>query len=64
MEQRVGVVVGSLVWMALVTAVATLGFFTTRIDDLQPLVLYGPQTASTFPLTVYPAGLRLLFFTV
>lgn len=63
-ELLVGVVVGSLVWMALVTAVAALGFFTTRIDDLQPLVLYGPQTASTFPLTVYPAGLRLMFFTV
>ena len=63
-ELSLGLVAGSLVWMALVTAVAALGFFTTRVDDLQPMVLYGPQTAATFPLSAYPTGLRTLFYTV
>ncbi len=63
-ELAMGVLAGSLVWMALVTAVAALGFFTTRVDEMQPMVLYGPQTAATFPLSAYPTTLRTLFYTV
>jgi ABC-2 type transport system permease protein len=63
-ELAIAIASGSLVWLALVTAVATLGFWTTRVDDLQPMVLYGPQTAATFPLSAYPAGLRAIFYTI
>lgn len=63
-ELLAAVVSGTLIWMALVTAVAALGFWTTRIEDLQPMVLYGPQTAATFPLSVYPTSIRTLFYSI
>lgn len=64
LQALTGVVAGTLVWLALVTGVAALGFWTTRIDELQPMLLYGPETASTFPLSIYPAGIRALFYTI
>lgn len=63
-EALTGVLAGTLVWLGLVTGVAALGFWTTRIDELQPMLLYGPETASSFPLSIYPAGIRVLFYSV
>ncbi len=63
-ELLAAVVSGTLIWMAMVTALAALGFWTTRVDTLQPMVLYGPQTAATFPLSVYPTDIRMLFYSI
>lgn len=58
------IVSGSLVWLAMVIAVATVGFWTTRIDELQPVFLYGPETAISYPLTIYPKAIQLVFYSV
>lgn len=59
-----GLVTGGAVFFALVTATATLGFWTTRIDDVQPLLLYGPETAASYPVSIYPVGIQAVFYTV
>ncbi|MDA8193782.1 MAG: ABC-2 family transporter protein [Thermaerobacter sp.] len=55
---------GSVIWFAMVTALAALGFWTTRTDDLAPVILYGPETAAQYPLSIYPQAIRWLFFSV
>lgn len=58
------IVCGSVIWVAMVIAVATIGFWTTRIDDLQPVFLYGPETAVSYPLTIYPRAIAALFYSI
>lgn len=55
---------GAAIWFAVVTATAALGFWTTRIDDLQPVLLYGPETAVSYPLSIYPRAVRWIFQTI
>ncbi len=60
----VGLLAGGAIFFALVTATAAIGFWTTRIDDIQPLLLYGPETAANYPLSIYPRGIQALFLTL
>lgn len=55
---------GSFIWIAMVITVATLGFWTTRVDDFQPVFLYGPETAASYPLNIYPRFIQMVFYTV
>lgn len=59
-----GIVAGTLVWVAMVTSTAALGFWTTRIDDLQPVFLYGPETAGLYPLSIYPKAIQAIFYSL
>jgi ABC-2 type transport system permease protein len=55
---------GSFIWVAIVTSTAALGFWTTRIDDLQPVFLYGPETAGLYPLSIYPRAIQVVFYSL
>jgi ABC-2 type transport system permease protein len=55
---------GALVLLAISTATAALGFWMTRIDELQVFTLYAPLTASYYPLSIYPGWLRGLMYTL
>lgn len=55
---------GSLIWFGIVLSVATIGFWTKRIDDLQPVFLYGPETAMQYPLSIYPKAVQSVFFSI
>ncbi len=55
---------GGLVWFGIVVAFAALGFWTTRIDDLAPVVLYGPETAANYPISIYPHAIQAFFYGV
>ena len=55
---------GGAIWVGLVIVLATLGFWTTRIDDLAPVILYGPETATTFPLSIYPPSIKMIFYGI
>ena len=60
----VGLVADGTVMASLVVATATVGFWTTRIDEIQPLVLYGPEAAASYPMTTYPRAIQWLFVSV
>lgn len=47
--------------VAINTAVAAVGFWVTRVDDLNVFVLHAPQTAASYPMTIYPQWLRSIF---
>lgn len=64
MELMYAIVCGAIIWLAMVIAVATLGFWTTRIDELQPVFLYGPETATSYPLSIYPPAIQAVFYSV
>ncbi|MCL6446469.1 MAG: ABC-2 family transporter protein [Alicyclobacillus sp.] len=55
---------GAIIWFAMVITVATIGFWTTRIDELQPVFLYGPETATSYPLNIYPRVIQAIFYSV
>jgi len=63
-EMAVGIICGAFIWFSIVTATATLGFWTTQVDNLQPVLLYGPETASAYPLTIYPKAIQLVFYSI
>ncbi|MGE5561570.1 MAG: ABC transporter permease [Chloroflexota bacterium] len=52
------VINGFLIYTGISVATATLGFWTTRIDDLQPVTIYAPSNAAMYPLTIFPGWLR------
>lgn len=58
------IVNGTLVYAGISIATATIGFWTTRIDDLQPITIYAPSTAAEYPLGVFPTWLRGLLYTI
>lgn len=49
---------GFLIYSGISVATATIGFWTTRVDDLQPVTIYAPSTAAMYPLTIFPGWLR------
>ncbi len=55
---------GGAIWVGIVIIFATLGFWTTRIDDLAPVVLYGPETAANYPLSIYPRAIQAIFYGI
>lgn len=55
---------GAVIWLAMIIAGAALAFWVTRVDDLQPIFLFGPQTANEYPLGIYPKAIRWLFYSV
>ncbi len=59
-----GWISGGAIWLGIVIAFATLGFWTTRIDDLAPVVLYGPETAANYPLSIYPRAIQAIFYGI
>lgn len=63
-ELIAGAACGAVIWLSLVTATAAIGFWTMRIEDIQPVLLYGPETASSYPMSIYPQAIRDVFFTI
>jgi ABC-2 type transport system permease protein len=63
-ETVIGVLCGTMIWFAVVTAIASIGFWTTRVDELQPVLLYGPQTAMNYPLDIYPKFIQAIFLSI
>lgn len=63
-ETLAGVLSGGAIWMGVVMATAAIGFWTTQIDDLLPVLLYGPEAASSYPLSIYPKGIQAIFYSV
>jgi len=58
------IVNGTLVYAGISIATATVGFWTTRIDDLQTITIYAPSTAAEYPLSILPGWLRGLLHTI
>ncbi len=59
----------SVVWTALLffavgLATAAAGFWIIRIEELQVFTMNAPDTATKYPLDVYPSWLRRVFVTV
>lgn len=55
---------GAGIIFAISLATAALAFWIVRTDEFQVFTMYAPQTASSFPLDIYPGWLRALLFTV
>jgi ABC-2 type transport system permease protein len=51
---------GALIWFSLMWMVATLSFWRTRTGKLQDIVQSGGRELVTYPLGIYPSGVRLL----
>lgn len=49
---------------AMSVAVAAVGFWTVRIDDIRVFLVYAPSFASCYPQVIYHRALRFLFQTL
>lgn len=58
------ILTGAIILFAIGLATATLGFWTTRISDLQNLTEDAAQNAARYPLTLYPKWMSSLFLVV
>lgn len=55
---------GMLVFAGISVMTATFGFWTTRVDELQAITIYAPQTAAQYPLGIFPGWLRGLLLSL
>ncbi|ULL18837.1 hypothetical protein DVH26_33025 [Paenibacillus sp. H1-7] len=55
---------GTLITLSIGLTVATVGFWTHRIDDLQRITDNAATTASQYPLSIYPQWMRIVLLTV
>ena len=58
------VAVGTVIMFAIGLATATVGFWTTKVDDLQSFTEDASKAAAQYPLTVYPDWLKGVLLTV
>ncbi|MBR2563721.1 MAG: ABC-2 family transporter protein [Paenibacillus sp.] len=58
------IVTGSIILFSIGLATATLGFWTTRIEELQVITEDAARTAAQYPLTLYPKWMSSLLLTV
>ncbi|CAM4217228.1 membrane protein [Paenibacillus macerans] len=58
------IVTGAVILFSIGLATATLGFWTTRISELQNFTEDAAQTAARYPLTLYPKWMSSLFLFV
>ncbi|MWV43680.1 hypothetical protein GRF59_08525 [Paenibacillus sp. HJL G12] len=58
------IVTGGVILFSIGLATATIGFWITRIDELQTLTEDAAQTAVRYPLVLYPVWLRSLLLIV
>ena len=63
-ETALTIGIGAVIWFAIGLAIAAVGFYTQRIDELQVTAIHGPTQASSYPLTIYPKWLQLFFMYV
>lgn len=54
-------IAGFCVIVAINMAVAAMGFWLTRIDELTAFVLHAPMTAASYPMSIYPQWMRGIF---
>lgn len=54
----------TFVYAGISVMTATIGFWTTRVDELQAITLYAPQTAAQYPLGIFPGWLRGLLYSI
>lgn len=55
---------GACIFTGITLAVATAGFWLTRIDELQTFARGAPMTAANYPADIYPRWLRYLLTLV
>lgn len=55
---------GIAIFFAISLCTATTAFWTSQIKDLQTFTIYAPANAASYPLSLYPDWLKLLFFSV
>ncbi|CAI6084350.1 hypothetical protein PAECIP112173_04258 [Paenibacillus sp. JJ-100] len=58
------IVTGAIILFSIGLATATLGFWTTRIEELQVITEDAARTAAQYPLTLYPEWMSSLLLTV
>ncbi|PZT52366.1 ABC transporter permease [Paenibacillus silvae] len=58
------IVTGAIILFSIGLATATLGFWTTRIEELQVITEDAARTAAQYPLTLYPKWMSSLLLTV
>lgn len=58
------IVAGSVILFSIGLATAAVGFWMTRINELQTLTEDSAQTAARYPLAIYPAWLRSILLIV
>lgn len=57
-ETALTVLIGAVIWFAVGLAIAGIGLYAERVDELQVATTYAPSFASYYPLAVYPGWLR------
>lgn len=57
------IVTGAIILFSIGLATATLGFWTTRIEELQVITEDAARTAAQYPLTLYPKWMSSLLLT-
>lgn len=58
------ILTGAIILFSIGLATATLGFWTTRISELQTLTEDAAQNAARYPLTLYPKWMSSLFLVI
>jgi len=58
------IVTGAVILFSIGLATATLGFWTTRIEELQTITEDAARTAAQYPLTLYPKWMSGFLLTV
>ncbi|MDO7908840.1 ABC-2 family transporter protein [Paenibacillus sp. JX-17] len=58
------IVTGAVILFSIGLATATLGFWTTRIEELQNITEDAARTAAQYPLTLYPKWMSFLLLTL
>lgn len=58
------IVTGAIILFSIGLATATIGFWTTRIEDLQVITEDAARTAAQYPLTLYPKWMSSLLLIV
>lgn len=58
------ILTGAIILFSIGLATATLGFWTTRIEELQTITEDAARTAAQYPLTLYPKWMSGILLTV
>jgi ABC-2 type transport system permease protein len=60
----VALATGVAIFFSISLCTATVAFWSGQVKELQTFTLYAPQNAASYPVSLYPGWLKVLFYSV
>jgi ABC-2 type transport system permease protein len=60
----ISLITAMIICLSLGLMTATVAFWIQQVKELQVFTIYAPYNAANYPINIYPAWLKALFFTV